>query len=191
MIIQMYRCGSCGAELEFEENSNICVCSYCGSKTFIGKNPQQTEYPEPENAAIEFAMQVDNVVSLTGRGTAVMGHIDHGSVCVDDRIKILSDDGGEVSCTVIEIEQFRKKLDCAKKNEHAGLVLSGITKGQIQKGDIIIKGTLDIVALNRYISSRYEPSDKIRAIDYYRKATGLGLKAAKEKVDKIFSKGVF
>ncbi len=183
--MEMYKCGSCGAELEITENSNMCVCSYCGSKTYIEINPLKKEMPVNVESAVEFAMQIDSVFSLTGRGTAVTGCIDFGEIHVNDSVRVISDNGSEISCTVAEIEQFRKKLSSAKKNEHAGLILSGVSGQQIKKGNIIIKGKLDIEALNRKITSSYTPKDKIRAIDCYRKATGLGLKAAKDKVDNL------
>ena len=190
--MQMYKCGSCGGELEYDGKSSICICSYCGSRNAVSPDvyiagENQSDYRE-ENAAVEFSMLIDSVFSLSGRGTAVTGHIESGRISVNDCVKILSDDGNEICCTVIEIEQFRKKLNSAKKGEHIGLILSGVTKQQIQRGDMVIKGKLDLAALNRHIISCYSPSEKIRAIDKYRKATGLGLKAAKEKVERLFAR---
>lgn len=192
--MQVYKCSSCGAELNFEPNSNICVCEYCGSKNavsgdglFIGWNPKLTEYTPDEATEVEFSMQIDDIFTLADRGTAVVGQIDCGSVNVNDCVKILSDNGNSISCTVAEIEQFRRKLDCAQKGENIGLVLSGVTKQQINKGDIIIKGKLDLVSLNQRITSYYMPiGDKLNAVNYYRKVTGLGLKAAKDKIERLF-----
>ena len=190
--MQMYKCGSCGGELEYDGKSSICICSYCGSRNavspdvyFAGKN--QTDHCD-DDAVIGFSMLIDNVFSLSGRGTAVTGHIESGRICLNDCVKILSDSGNEISCKVIEIEQFRKKLNSAPKGEHIGLILSAVTKQQIHKGDMVIKGNLDLAALNRHIISCYSTSEKIMAIAKYRKATGLGLKAAKEKVERLFAR---
>lgn len=192
--MQLYKCSSCGAELNFEPNSNICVCEYCGSKNalsddgvFIGWNPQLTGYDSDEETGVEFCMQLDRIFTLAGRGTAVVAKIDCGKVNVNDCVKILFDDGNYINCTAAEIEQFGKKLDSASKGDNIGLVLSGVAKQQIKTGDIIIKGNLDIVSLNRRITSYYVPiGDKVEAIKYYRKSTGLGLKAAKYKIEKLF-----
>lgn len=193
--MQMYKCNSCGAELEFEAGSNISVCSYCGSKNalndnvFIGWNPKLTESSANDISEIEFALYADGVFKIPNRGIAVTGNIDSGSIKINDTVKILHDDGSYTSCTVAEIEQFRKKLTSAKKNESVGIILTGIERNRIDKGDIIIKGELDIKKLNERIISYYVPiNDKAEAVSYYMKVTGLGLKAAKEKVDRLFAR---
>ena len=193
--MKMYKCNSCGAELEFETGSNISICSYCGSKTaldddvFIGWNPKLTENSRNDISEISFAFYADGVFKIPNRGIAVTGTIDSGSITVNDSVKILRDDGTYLSCTVAEIEQFRKKLTSAKMNEAVGIILTGIERNQINKGDIIIKGELDLKKLNDRIVSYYVPlNDKPEAISYYRKATGLGLKAAKERIDILFAR---
>lgn len=193
--MQMYKCNSCGAELEFEAGSNISVCSYCGSKNalndnvFIGWNPKLTESSANDISEIEFALYADGVFKIPNRGIAVTGNIDSGSIKVNDTVKILHDDGSYTSCTVAEIEQFRKKLMSAKKNESVGIILTGIERNRIDKGDIIIKGKLNIKKLNERIISYYVPiNDRAEAVSYYMKVTGLGLKAAKEKVDRLFAR---
>lgn len=191
--MQTYKCKSCGAELEFDPCSNICVCSYCGSKNsfsgsdvFIGWNP---ELLNSNNAAqVEFAMVAENVFSVIGRGTAVVGQVAFGRINVNDRVKIFSDNGGCIECTAAEIEQFRKMLDSAKKGDSIGLILSDAAKSQINKGDIIIKGELDINLLNERIAGYYVPiGDRAGAVDCYMKTTGIGLREAKIKVDRIFN----
>ncbi|MBQ2823311.1 MAG: hypothetical protein IJF18_01870 [Oscillospiraceae bacterium] len=193
--MKVYKCSSCGAELEFEIGSNISVCSYCGTKNsndedgvFIGWNPDLTKNNAEENNQIQFSMAAENVFSPVGRGPAAVGQISFGSVKLNDRVKVISDNGSCTECTVSEIEQFRKKLDFAKKGDSIGLVLSDITRQQICKGVIIIKGELDIVRLNNRIKSYYVPiNDRVGAINYYMQVTGLGLKDAKLKVDNLFA----
>ena len=191
--MKMYKCNSCGAELEFEAGSNISICSYCGSKNafddkvFIGWNPELTKNNANDTAKLDFDLYADGVFAIPGRGIAVTGTVSRGSVKIDDRITVVYDDGSYVYCNVAEIEQFRKKLQYLGKNENVGIILTGITKQQINKGDILIKGELDLKKINERIISYYVPmNDKAEAISYYMKATGLGLKAAKEKVDRLF-----
>lgn len=191
--MQIYKCKSCGAELEFEPCCNICECSYCGTKNsysgsdaFIGWNPDLLD--SNKTAKVEFAMTAENVFSVMGRGTAVVGQVAFGRINVNDRIKIFSDNGSCIECTAVGIEQFRKMLDSAKKGDSIGLILSDAAKSQINKGDIIIKGELDIRQLNERIASYYVPiGDRAGAVDCYMKTTGIGLREAKMKVDRIFS----
>ncbi len=191
--MQTYKCKSCGAELEFEPCSNICECSYCGTKNslsgndvFIGWNPELLD--SNKTAEVEFAMVAENVFSVMGRRTAVVGQVAFGKINVNDRIKIFSDNGGCIECTAVGIEQFRKMLDSAKKGDSIGLILSDVAKPQIKKGDIIIKGELDIKLLNERIASYYVPiGDRAGAVDCYMKTTGIGLREAKIKVDRIFN----
>ena len=72
--MKVYKCRSCGAELEFEHGSNISVCSYCGTKNsysedgvFIGWNPELIEHNSEENNNIQFSMAAENIFALTYR----------------------------------------------------------------------------------------------------------------------------
>ena len=191
--MQTYKCKFCGAELEFEPCSNICVCSYCGSKNsfsengiFIGWDPELLD--SSKTAEVEFAMMAENVFSVTGKGTAVVGRVAFGVINVNDRIRIYSDNGGCIECTAAALEQFRKMLDSAKKGDSIGLILSDVDKSQVKKGDIIIRGKLDVNLINERIASYYVPiGDRAGAVDCYMKTTGIGLKEAKIKVDRLFN----
>ena len=100
--MKMYKCNSCGAELEFEAGSNISICSYCGSKNafddkvFIGWNPELTKNNANDTVKLDFALYADGVFAIPGRGIAVTGTVSRGSVKIDDRITVVYDDGSYV-----------------------------------------------------------------------------------------------
>ncbi len=187
-----YKCKFCGAEIQFAPNSNICVCPYCDSKNtcandgvFIGWNPDLLD--SNDNSAVEFSMLVEKVFSLNGGITTIVGRVAHGTVNVNDSVRLYSDNGGCIECCVSAIEQFQKSLASANKGDPIGLKLSGIDKSQVSKGDLIIKGELDINQLNERIAAYYIPvGDRAGAVKCYMQTTGLDLKEAREKVDRIF-----
>lgn len=84
--------------------------------------------------------KVDDVFSIKGRGTVVVGNVTDGTFSIDDKICINKHSNGEIYKTVIiGIELFRKQVDSVGKGENAGLLLRGIERNQISKGDLIIK----------------------------------------------------
>ena len=88
----------------------------------------------------EFLMEVEDVFTITGRGTIVTGRIERGSVDVGDNI-ILTSKGGNADkmVTVTGIEQFRKTLMHAVAGENVGILLNGITRADVAKGDVLHK----------------------------------------------------
>ena len=186
--MQTYKCEMCGAGLDPQPGA-ICTCKYCGTKySLSGVGILNGTGSQNSLTSLTFSLQADAVFSLAGRGIAVTGEVAVGEVYINDNVKIVKSNGSSINCVVTAIEQFRRMMDCAKKGDKIGLILGGVTKAQIEKGDIIIKGELDIPAIEAYVKGRYLPSgEKVKAIDFYRRATGLGLKEAKERVDAIFA----
>lgn len=84
-----------------------------------------------------FVMPVEDVFSITGRGTVVTGRITAGTVQVGDQVMITRA-GQQVATTrVTGVEAFRKKLTAASAGENVGLLLEGIEKHQVLGGDVI------------------------------------------------------
>ena len=79
---------------------------------------------------------VEDVFSITGRGTVVTGRVMKGVVAVGDEVTI-SPSG--VRTAIAGIEQFRKSLDYAQEGENAGLLLRGVSREQVKRGDIIVR----------------------------------------------------
>ncbi len=86
-----------------------------------------------------FRITVQDVFSITGRGTVITGQIESGSVRVGDEVIIQRLNGNKVSTVVTGIEQFRKLLDYGKAGDNVGILLRGVTKSDVSKGDVITK----------------------------------------------------
>ena len=83
-----------------------------------------------------FELIVEDVFTITGRGTVITGRVISGSVRVGDNVTILPTG---ISTTVTGIEQFRKMLDYAQEGDNVGLLLKGISREQVHRGNILIK----------------------------------------------------
>ena len=85
-----------------------------------------------------FLMPVEDVFSITGRGTVATGRIERGMVKVGEEVEIIGMDADKKSvCTGVEM--FRKILDEGQAGDNAGLLLRGIDKSHIQRGQVIAK----------------------------------------------------
>jgi elongation factor Tu len=96
-------------------------------------------FTQPERALDKpFLMPIEDVFSITGRGTVVTGRIEQGKVSVGDTIEIvgLSD---TASTTVTGVEMFRKLLDDAQAGDNVGVLLRGTKKEDVQRGQVLTK----------------------------------------------------
>ncbi|MFK2822700.1 elongation factor Tu [Arcobacter sp. YIC-80] len=95
--------------------------------------------PTPERSTDkDYLMPVEDVFSISGRGTVVTGAINQGTVRLGDEIEIvgLRD---TVKTTVTGIEMFRKEMDYAEAGDNAGILLRGIKKEDVQRGQVLVK----------------------------------------------------
>jgi elongation factor Tu len=99
--------------------------------------------PEPvRDVEKPFLMPVEDVFSITGRGTVATGRIERGVVKVGDEIQIVGM-GGDKKSVVTGVEMFRKLLDEGRAGDNAGLLLRGIGKDEIERGQVLAKpGTI-------------------------------------------------
>jgi len=98
--------------------------------------------PTPERDVEKpFLMSVEDVFSITGRGTVATGAIETGIVNTGDPVEIigLQADNGKMTSTVTGVEMFRKILDEGRAGENVGLLLRGIDKSDIKRGMVIAK----------------------------------------------------
>jgi elongation factor Tu len=86
-----------------------------------------------------FLMSVEDVFSITGRGTVATGRIERGRVKVGDSIEIVGLIDKPLTSTCTGVEMFRKLLDEGEAGDNAGLLLRGIEKNQIRRGMVICK----------------------------------------------------
>jgi elongation factor Tu len=86
-----------------------------------------------------FLMSVEDVFSITGRGTVATGRIERGRIKVGEGIEIVGLMEAPLTSTVTGVEMFRKLLDQGEAGDNAGLLLRGIEKNQIRRGMVLCK----------------------------------------------------
>jgi len=86
-----------------------------------------------------FLMSVEDVFSITGRGTVATGRIERGRIKVGEGIEIVGLQEAPLTSTVTGVEMFRKLLDQGEAGDNAGLLLRGIEKTQIRRGMVLCK----------------------------------------------------
>ncbi|KYD11006.1 elongation factor Tu [Heyndrickxia sporothermodurans] len=98
--------------------------------------------PERDNEK-PFMMPVEDVFSITGRGTVATGRVERGQVKVGDVVEIIGLAEEAKSTTVTGVEMFRKLLDYAEAGDNIGALLRGIAREEIQRGQVLAKpGTI-------------------------------------------------
>ena len=103
-----------------------------------------TYIPEPQRANDQpFIMPVEDVFSITGRGTVATGRVERGMLKVGDEVEIvgLSDEKRKV--VVTGVEMFKKTLDEAETGDNIGALLRGVQRDEIERGQVLAKpGTI-------------------------------------------------
>jgi elongation factor Tu len=87
----------------------------------------------------DFLMPVEDVFSITGRGTVATGRIERGVIKTGDPVQILGMGAENLTSTITGVEMFRKILDRGEAGDNTGLLLRGIEKEQIKRGMVICK----------------------------------------------------
>ncbi len=94
--------------------------------------------PEPERDTEKpFLMPIEDVFSITGRGTVATGRIETGVINTGDPVEILGISDEKLTSVVTGVEMFRKILDRGEAGDNVGLLLRGIDKNQIRRGMVI------------------------------------------------------
>ncbi|SFC75299.1 elongation factor Tu [Zunongwangia sp. SCSIO 43204] len=87
----------------------------------------------------DFLMPIEDVFSITGRGTVATGRIETGVANTGDPVEIIGMGAGKLTSTITGVEMFRKILDRGEAGDNVGLLLRGIEKTQISRGMVITK----------------------------------------------------
>lgn len=96
--------------------------------------------PTPERDTEKpFMMPVEDVFSITGRGTVATGRVERGQVKVGDVVEIIGLAEEAKSTTVTGVEMFRKLLDYAEAGDNIGALLRGVAREEIQRGQVLAK----------------------------------------------------
>ena len=99
--------------------------------TFIPVPPREVDKP--------FLMPVEDVFSITGRGTVATGRIERGVINSNDTVEIIGMQEKTLTSTVTGVEMFRKILDRGEAGDNVGLLLRGIEKTDIRRGMVVAK----------------------------------------------------
>jgi elongation factor Tu len=95
--------------------------------------------PIPEREVDKpFLMPVEDVFSITGRGTVATGRVERGSVKISDEVELIGL-GLHKKTVITGVEMFRKELDSAMAGDNAGILLRGVDKNEIQRGMVLAK----------------------------------------------------
>ena len=98
-----------------------------------------TYIPEPERETDKpFLMPVEDVFTITGRGTVATGRVERGTVKVGDTVEIVGM-GSKLQTVITGVEMFRKMLDQAQAGDNVGLLLRGVQRNEIERGQVLCK----------------------------------------------------
>ena len=96
--------------------------------------------PTPDRKSdLDFLLPVEDVFSISGRGTVATGRVERGTVKVGDNVEIVGLSDEKRTTVVTGVEMFHKLLDQAEAGDNVGLLLRGIAKNEIERGQVLCK----------------------------------------------------
>ena len=102
-------------------------------------NALDTYIPDPVRETDKpFLMPVEDVFTITGRGTVATGRVERGTVKVGDTVEIVGM-GSKLQTVITGVEMFRKMLDQAEAGDNVGLLLRGVQRNEIERGQVLAK----------------------------------------------------
>ena len=109
-----------------------------GDKVMELLDAVDTYIPEPERKSdLPFLMPVEDVFSITGRGTVATGRVERGTIKVGDTVEIVGLTDEKRSVVVTGVEMFRKLLDQAIAGDNIGCLLRGVQRNEIERGQVL------------------------------------------------------
>ena len=123
--------------------------------------------PDPERETDKpFLMPIEDVFTITGRGTVATGRVERGTLHINDKVEIVGIKEENMNTTVTGIEMFRKLLDEAYAGDNIGALLRGINRTDIQRGQVLVapgsvkchsKFTAQVYVLTKDEGGRHTP----------------------------------
>ncbi len=152
--------------------------------------------PTPErDTDKDFMMPVEDVFSITGRGTVATGRVERGKLNVGDEVEIVGLSEAPKKTTVTGVEMFRKLLDYAEAGDNIGALLRGVARDDIQRGQVLAKpGTItphtkfkaEVYVLSKEEGGRHTPFfSNYRPQFYFRTTDVTGTIALPEGVEMV------
>ncbi len=125
------KAGECGCGLR--------DCEWCG-KIWELMDAVDAYIPTPERDVDKpFLMPIEDVFTITGRGTVVTGRVERGKVKVGDTVQIVGLNEAPRQTVVTGVEMFRKLLDYAEAGDNVGCLLRGIERKEVERGQVLAK----------------------------------------------------
>jgi elongation factor Tu len=120
------------------ESTDVNAPEYAGILELMDKVDEYI--PTPERATdLPFIMPVEDVFSITGRGTVATGRVERGTVKVSEEVEIVGFDEQSRKVVVTGVEMFRKLLDQAVAGDNVGILLRGVQREDIKRGQVLAK----------------------------------------------------
>ena len=114
-------------------------CEWCG-KIWELMDAVDSYLPDPERDLDKpFLMPVEDVFTITGRGTVATGRVERGTVKVGDEVQIIGLNDEIKKTVVTGVEMFRKILDQAEAGDNIGVLLRGVDRKEIERGQVLAK----------------------------------------------------
>ncbi len=150
--------------------------------------------PTPErNDSLPFLMPVEDVFTISGRGTVATGRVERGVLNLSDEVEIVGLKDEKKKTVVTGIEMFRKLLDFAEAGDNIGCLLRGISRDEVKRGQVLAKpGTIhphtkftgEVYVLKKEEGGRHKPFvSNYRPQFYFRPTDVTGVITLKEGVD--------
>jgi elongation factor Tu len=151
--------------------------------------------PTPERATDKpFLLPIEDIFTITGRGTVVTGRVERGTIKINSTVEIVGLKPTKET-VVTGIEMFRKELDEAMAGDNAGLLLRGVEKSDVERGQVLAaKGTIkpfkkfkaQVYALKKEEGGRHTPFfNGYRPQFYFRTTDITGTIALKQGVEMV------
>ena len=170
-------------------------CEWCGRINEL-MAAVDNYIPTPERDKDKpFLMPVEDVFSITGRGTVATGRVDRGEVRVQDEVEIVGLTESPKKTVVTGVEMFRKLLDYAEAGDNVGCLLRGVDRTDIERGQVLAKpGTIkpltkfssEVYVLSKEEGGRHTPFfSGYRPQFYFRTTDVTGVIALPEGVEMV------
>ncbi|MDV3166954.1 MAG: elongation factor Tu [Vigna little leaf phytoplasma] len=118
------------------------------------------QFPEPVRAIDEpFLMPIEDVFTITGRGTVATGRVERGTVKIGDEVDIVGLRDTQTA-VVTGLEMFRKSLESAQAGDNVGVLLRGISRTDIERGQVLAKSGSGVKSYSKFIAQLYVLSEK-------------------------------
>ena len=141
---QLYQCGFVGSDIPFIYGAALKALEgpdgEWGDKIMELMDTVDSYIPDPQRDTDKpFLMPVEDVFTITGRGTVATGRVERGTLKLNDEVEIVGIHEETRKTVVTGIEMFRKQLDEAQAGDNIGALLRGVNRDQIVRGQVLAK----------------------------------------------------